>query len=295
MSRIDSAWEELLTRARERQRPELPLGEYDFQQIAWGALDVRALLRALLDPRRSYRGHMEVLLAVFVAWVIAPKNANFQKAATRFAIRRVMGRFERHDSDHPIIAGFLDRTINGLNFIENIYLPSGGMNGLSKAPSRASYLKRLAAIDQKVRPLIRVAREFHYIVPELASLNYHRPSMNKIAHGVGVEKGTVDARWRDYRQTIALRYAATSMIHDGKSLLETISEGRVLRIGHPFYLAEWIGRARWYALTILMNCADQKDARENLGPLPDIELVPFEVPNPTQAEREYVRKKLLIR
>lgn len=280
MSRVDAAWEQLLAGARKRQEPRLPLGEYEFLRIAWEEVRPVALATALMDPRRSYRGHREVLLAAFVAWVFAPNNRPFQRNSARLAIGRVMSSFDKPGSADPIMASFLARTYHGLNFLERVYLPTGGMSGLLKAPSGANLLRRRKAIEIEVKPLFNLTHQLHHIVPEWRSGACSRPSMRKLAGTVGKSKTVVNPIWVKYRESIALRYAATSLVANGRSLWDRVISGTAPGTIDPLQMAEWVGRARWYASEILMQLADDQFGRENLTSLPQVELRPFGPPRP---------------
>lgn len=276
-------------------------------QIALGdKFDTRSAIQILFDASPSYFAHRDLLYAGLLAWVLNPSEVGLRQLSIGAAASRCMAEAEStvfNYSDDLILSDFIIRGyILGPQFIEEIYYPLGGAQGLMDASK--FYLDTvLVDSEPAIWTLVRVLRWFHFVCANFSGREeFFKPSVNKAVeiiedHELGamrdgrkvVGRSAFIEAWANRRSSIAFIYAASTIEIGEKTLLDEILRAEFkLEVGRE-YLRQWVGRARYVSDFILSKMPDPSAAKENSYALRSVTAESFDVPSLTTAEVKAVR------
>lgn len=229
----------------------------DLLDKAWKQFDPRYSIGILLDSRDSFTGHKEVLFSGLCAWVASPNDSRIIRHAMVIQSAQLMASAEDRVMEMmasgETMAIFVDFAVRlqalGIDYLNEIYYAFGGADSILNAPSDRSLRARLKRQGQKLADALTLVDIIHYVQENLATPEYRPASLNtarKLVHRVGGTRGDrqCDTIWREFRPSLALAYAASSLWLRGGSLLDRIIKGRASFRTHGKLLPEWLARAK---------------------------------------------------
>lgn len=256
--------------AKDVPKPELPYAEGEFKKHFWTTFSARKAASILLDPRTSFTGYKDILLAALLTWTVEPYDRQFRQMVTVAAVAKTL-----HDAEawaqkrtaSPFLRDFTARhsRLGGL-FISELYYGVGGINAIYKAPSRDLIRKKLTASSRAIQNAAEIMRILHsFEVLDLPrdrkSLTSARAVIEKVwAHH---QKCYVDRNFTPFGERnlinswgshdIAAPYiygAAHTETSAGTTLLMDLVSGKLAYRSNSSWVAVWLRRSA-YALTLL--------------------------------------------
>ncbi|MBZ9933117.1 hypothetical protein [Mesorhizobium sp. BR115XR7A] len=272
------------------------MSEFDFEQQAWLKFDPVAIADILSDNRRAFFGLKETLLQGYNAWVIAPDNSRARRNSIALAVIQQMVRGEsKVTADFPRVRMAVDLVARyeaiGIFFFEQIYYPIGGAKVFYRTSAKQANVRHLEKNRKAISNLLYAVRVLHFVAENVTAHGGRRPSLNgaiwvmeELRKSVTgnerlLQQRSLKSHWAKHASTIAIAYGAASLQYDdGRSLLDAIFAGMNFA-NQTDLIAEWIGRARFIAETVLSNLRDDSLGRKGVDELPRV------LPRPFVAER----------
>jgi hypothetical protein len=258
--------------------------------------DAARAVRLLSDPAPSFYGHKATVYAALCGWMLDPAGEQIILDMVVQTVARLLAEAEKEAAEitgiSPIEADMIARYfIAGPQFIEQIYHGIAGMALLDDIASMEANAAEFAEGDRQQYTVLEMMRYCHYwasnpspnIVP---SVNRAVNVMKKLNESKAAEdsgfssKASIYEHWGGIRETIALNYAANSIIvgddEDGYIvLLNEIRGGTAEYEKHKKFLGELFGRARFVCDHILKKMPDQSLFEANIAPLREVDAIPF--------------------
>lgn len=218
-----------------------------FLERIWDQFDALHVLRLLLSDKEDYFSEKKVLFAALGAWIVAPQDSSFRKAAIVKSITKELIAIERRGAkksvNNLVMADVSERLSQPKmrEFYSTVYFTIGGLKAITNAPSNSDFNNYYKQHSDKVVTAVEVAKIYHYHAAHLASQDeYRRASLNGVAPLVsqmhkserlvgGKAIDNIKKQWRSSRKSVSLAYAAYSLVfHKGKTyknLLDVLKEG----------------------------------------------------------------------
>jgi hypothetical protein len=244
-------------------------------------------VRLLSESTPSFYGHKAATYAAFCGWMLDPNGDKLILDLVALTVARLMAEAEERASEiadtSPLEADMIARYfIAGPQFIEQIYYGIAGMSLLDDIATVEAIRAELAEDSRQQYTVLEMMRFCHYWASNPAPNMV--PSVNRAVNAVGTvkdsylsSKASIYEFWSGVRETIALNYAASSIIVGDEDvvLLDEILDGTVDYEKHKEFLGELFGRARFVCDHILKKMPDQNLFETNVAPLDSVEAIPF--------------------
>jgi len=259
-----------LSLKRKKNAELFSYAEGEFEQAIWKEFLPANALSLLANPSPSYFAHKETVFVGLCTWALEPSNTRLRKAAMVHEMLRILDADERrvlrlvaNDSFLAHMAGVYAR---GPEFYEELFIPTRGLRGSTGLPSRGYVKNRLASKRPELFDAIDFLSILHFHVSNLSEFKeYGVPSVKKGSElfkrlgfaGGAISASTVKSRWREWKSTISLTYAARSVYADsGKTLLDEMLAGTARYSRWEGLIPTWLQRARFVAEDILGRIRD---------------------------------------
>jgi len=281
---------------RETSKRELPYAEGEFKKHFWSAFSAKKAAAILLDPRASFNGYKDVLLAALLAWTVAPYDQRFRQSVTVAAVAKKVHDAEtwakkKHSASPPLWDFTARQSKLGKLFLSELYYGVGGINAIYRAPSRDLIRKKLISSSRAIQNTAEVMRILHSF--ETLDLRRDRKSLAS-SHAV-IEKiwehypkcysdrkftpykeRHLNGVWSTHDISAAYLYGAA---HTGTSaqstLLIDLISGKLAYGSNAPWVPVWLRRSA-YALTLLaeMPMSDLFERARHHGPSSSGESIP---------------------
>ncbi|MGT2444767.1 hypothetical protein ACU4I5_20275 [Ensifer adhaerens] len=267
---------------------ELPYATGDFDRFFWLTFSAKKASRAILDPRPSFHGYKDVLLAALLAWTISPIDFALRKKITIAAIMHKVISAEKWAAKraaNPNYADFNARHVRlGPQFISELYYCVGGLKAAYNAPSAKEISLELIKQKKSAYHANEVMRIYHFVFDERPSLV--KGSLDRAIHVIhkiwkqhygrykAIGFTPYDGRqikqfWGDHADLIAYLYAASHTAITGqRTLLDDLLAGNLKANANAPWVSEWLGRAA-YAATLLSDNYDKGAFEDNRAKVPE--------------------------
>lgn len=258
--------------AKEVPKPELPYAEGEFRKHFWSTFSANNAAAILLDPRPSFTGYKDILLAALLAWTVQPYDRPFRQMVTVAAVAKTL-----HDAEtwahkrnaSPLLRDFTARysKLGGL-FLSELYYGVGGINAIYKAPSRDLMRKKLISSSRAIQNAAEVMRILHSFETlnlrrDRKSLTSARAVIEKIWAHYSIcysgrnftpyEERSLNEVWGTHDISAPYIYGAAHTETSAQTtlLMDLVSGKLVYRSTAP-WVAVWLKRSA-YALTLLAD------------------------------------------
>lgn len=259
------------------------------QSYLLDGFDSSRAIQLLSNDKPSFYGHKEAVYAAFCGWVFAPLSDGFIFDLVTACVVRLLAEAEEIAEEIPDCALieqdiFARYFIAGPQFIHQIYGAVCGMQTMNEAPSDNEIQLALLEDYAAMASVLQFMRYCHYWASN-PKLNI-KPSVRRAISAVKEEienknlwasEAAIYDVWSTMKNTIALHYAATTIILGDDVLWDQWSDGKFDYREHMEVVPLLLGRARYVCEHVLAKMHDPELYKINLEPLKDIEPIGFDV------------------
>lgn len=258
-----------------------PRGEKPFYDV--GLADdfrVKDAVKLLIDTSPSFYGHKEVMYAAFVSWVVAPSNASVRLELIGLRIKEMLAKAELvalrdFGNCSPVMCDLVARyVVAGPQFIEQIYVPFGGMENLSDLGTRAIADHVFDDQRRSFYTIIKMMAVCEHVAANTPLTGKVYPSVNKAVAAVRafidpkiLSRASIYAKWAECRDSVAWIYAAASIRLDGGTLLDALTRANATYESHGSYFGRWARRTKYFCDHVLKRMPDADLYSRNVSPI----------------------------
>jgi hypothetical protein len=259
----------------------------------------REVMELLLEENRSHPVFRPILAASLNGWLIDPHDeATRGILVSHVALRHMrqidakFARFKHISVEEDIAQRYV---LTGTDFLLDVFVRLGGYNTLANMPSEEQF--DVAASDTEIKAIKTAARAvayFHHAVNRfnvsdfklglslsraVAIFDILRDSKNNYpSKSRLVARSVLHARWSQNKSTLALFYAASTIWHGRKTLLDILLDGSFSYTRHHKHLINWFKRSRFVVDHVLSRMGDPTLSAINRTVLPSIDGAEFAPP-----------------
>ncbi|CDZ44277.1 hypothetical protein [Neorhizobium galegae] len=254
--------------------PKLPYNEGDFNENFWLRFSPKRAADIIQDPRPSFRGYKDALLAALLAWTLRPHDAKFRQMVTTAAVMQEVMRAERWAEKRATKTRDFDaRYVRlGQEFISELYYGVGGLKAAYNNESARRIRQKIVATKRGPSNTVEVMRIYRFVYERRPNLlkgslqrantvirriwDYHT-SCYMARNFVPYEESQLKVSWGQLEVSAPYLYAAAhTEISDERTLLQDLLSGRMVPNSKAAWVTPWLSRTA-YALTFLSDNYDQ--------------------------------------
>ncbi|MCJ9749649.1 hypothetical protein MOV61_02820 [Neorhizobium sp. BETTINA12A] len=254
--------------------PKFPYIEGDFNEHFWLRFSPKRAADIILDPRPSFRGYKDTLLATLLAWTLRPHDTKFRQMVTTAAVMQEVMRAEQWAEKRAVKSrDFEARYVRlGQEFISELYYGVGGLKASYSSESARRIRQKIVATKRGPSNVVEVMRIYRFVYERRPALlkgslqrantvirriwDYHT-SCYTARNFVPYEESQLKVSWGQFEVSAPYLYAAAhTETSDESTLLKDLLSGRMVPNSTAYWVKPWLSRTS-YALTFLSDNYDQ--------------------------------------
>ncbi|UHS63457.1 hypothetical protein HRR99_17935 [Agrobacterium vaccinii] len=260
--------------------------------------DSSRAVQLLSDGAPSFYGHKDAVYAAFCGWIFSPPSVGgddddnsdgFILDLVAASVMRLLGEAEEIASELPygsplnqdILARYF---IAGPQFIEQIYNAICGVRLLNEIASEGDIKIAVSEDYRAESTVLQFIRYCHYWSsnPNLKIKPSVRRGINAVKQEVDPERfwaseAAIYDVWGKMKHTVALRYAASSIVMDHGVLLDEWYDGNFDYKEQSNLVPLLLGRARYVCDHVLAKMHDFEVYAVNVEPLKKVSPIEFDL------------------